>query len=159
MKKIIFIILSLVIFLSYNAYALDTRLLDMRNKIFEEAKAIKLLLPNSKDAPLLISMWDSCLIAIMQLDAYFSMLGIFNTIKGEDLNVDAINYIVSWLGEIKSTTDLNIKNLNMALQVLEQNTKNHIEKLKILFSDFNKRIDIENNKFFILMRSLRIKGK
>lgn len=156
MKKIFSIILALAVFLSFNALALDITLFDIRNKIFEESKEIKALLPDSKDVVLVSSMWDSCLIAITQLDAYFSMLGIFNTIKKEDLSKDSINYLSDWLNEIKRTDTLNIESLNSVPQPVELDTEVHIERLKDYFTDLNNRIDAELKKLSILEDALEI---
>lgn len=155
MKKIIFIILISVIFLNFSIYALDTTLLDMRNKIFEESQELKSLLVNSKDIVLINSMWDSCIMAMSQLDAYFSMLGIFNTIKKEDLTEDAINYLTTWLDGIKKTNELNIKSLDAVTLILEPETKAHIVKLKDYFGKLNNQIDAELDKISLLKKSLK----
>ena len=155
MKKIIFIILIFIIFLSFSVYALDTTLLDMRNKIFEESKVIKSLLVDSKDIILMNSMWDSCVMTMTQLDAYFSMIGIFNTIKKEDLKEDAINYLTSWLDGIKKTNELNIKSLDAVSVTLEPKTKAHILKLKDYFGKLNNQINAELDKISLLKKSLK----
>ena len=108
MKKIISLILLLVVFLTFSAYALETTLFEMRNKIFAESKEIKALLTESKDIVLMSSMWDSCVMALTQLDAYFSMVGIFNTIKKGDISEDSVNYLIGWLSQTKKTNELNI---------------------------------------------------
>lgn len=155
MKKIIFIILTFIIFLSFSLYALDTSLLDTRNKIFEESKELKSLLVSSKDVVLINSMWDSCIIAMSQLDAYFSMLGIFNTIKKEDLKEDVINYLTSWLDGIKKTNELNIKSLDAVTFTLEPKTKAYILKLKDYFAKLNNQINTELDKISVLKKSLK----
>ena len=157
MKKIIFLTLTFIIFLSFSVYALDTTLLDMRNKIFEESKDLKSLLESSKDVILVSSMWDSCIIAMSQSDAYFNMLGIFNTIKKEDLKEDAVNYLTSWLDGIKKVNELNIKSLDAVTLTLEPKTKTHILKLKDYFGKLNNQIDAELAKISLLKKSLKIK--
>ncbi len=142
MKRIM-IMLILVSLLSSQAYALDTGLINMRAKIFEESKAIKPLLTKSKDIILLSSLWDSCVIAMSQLDAYFSLVGIFNTIKKEDATDTAVNYLMDWLREIKKTNDVNIIGLSALTQAIEPNTVVHMEKLRGYFKDLNKQIDAE----------------
>lgn len=155
MRKIIFIILTFVIFSSFSVYALDTTLLDMRNQIFKESKELKSLLVNSKDIILVNTMWDSCIIAMTQLDAYFSMVGIFNTIKKEDVKEDAINYLASWLEEIKKTNELNIRSLNAVTLTLEPKIKAHIVKLKDYFGKLNNQINAELDKISLLKKSLK----
>lgn len=159
MKKIVFIILTFVIFLSFNAYALNSTLINMRTKIFEESKDLKSVLTDSKDVVLVNSMWDSCIIAISQLDAYFNMLGIFNTIKKVNLKEDAINYLSGWLEGIKKTNKLNIKSLDAMTLSLQPKTKAHIVKLKDYFDKLNDQIDVELDKISILRKSLKRKHK
>lgn len=159
MRKIIFIGLALTFFLGLNVYGLNNSFLDIHNKIFEESQEIKLLLPNSKDIVLLSSMWDTCLLTISQLDAYFHMLGIFNTINEKNLNQEAVAELTQWLSEIKRGSELNLKILNESARPTEASTKNHIEKIKSHFSELNKRIDAELGKVSILDKSIKRKKK
>lgn len=154
MKKIIFIFLMLSIVLNCSVYAADNRLFTMRGKVFEESQKIKALLADSKDVILVSSMWDSCVILLTQLDAYFSMLGIFNAIKDKELTVDPINYIYSWLKGIKDTNELNIKSLNKVTQINDAKTKPQIEILKAYFKDTNDGINAELKKFDALRKPL-----
>ena len=153
MKKII-IILTLIMLLASQAYALETTLVTMRSKIFEESKAIKSLLTKSKDIILLSTLWDSCIMTMTQLDAYFSLVGLFNTIKKENTTEAAVVYLADWLREIKKTNDLNIIGLSAIKQAIDPNTIVYMEKLKGYFGDLNKRIDAELEKIAILKKSL-----
>lgn len=153
MKKIIFIVLMLSVVLNCSVYAADNALFTMRGQIFEESKKIKAVLADSKDVILVSSMWDSCVILLTQLDAYFSMLGIFNAIKDKDLTADPINYIYSWLKGIKETNELNIKSLNEVTQVNDAKTKPQMEKLKVYFKGTNDNISAELKKFDALRQS------
>lgn len=155
MRKIIFIALLLAFSISLKAYGLDNSFLDIRNKFFEESKEIKSLLVSSKDAILISSMWDTCLLTMSGLDAYFHMLGIFNTIKERDLSEDAANYLARWLSEIKRNNELNINIIDSGSYSVEPDTKIHIERLKDYLSELNKRIDTELNKISILNQSIR----
>lgn len=159
MKKIIYFTLLLLILFNFKAYAIDFRVFDLRNKIFEESKEIKSLLFKSKDAVFLTSMFDTCIIATAQLDAYFSMLGIFHSIKRQDLTNTPINFIVDWLNEIKRTNEMNLRILGPVSQPIDQITKAHIRKLQELFSELNNCIDAELNKFSLIMDSLQIKPR
>lgn len=164
MKKAAFIISIFMLLMSFSVYALgvhaaDNSFLDIRNKFFEESKEIKALLPSSKDALLLSSMWDTCLLTMSELDAYFHMLGIFNTIKEKDLSEDAVNYLAKWLTEIKRNNELNIGILNSGSYSFEPGTRVHIEGLKSYLDELNKRIDTELDKISILNKSIRRKKK
>ncbi|MFH0838765.1 MAG: hypothetical protein V1893_01080 [Candidatus Omnitrophota bacterium] len=142
MKTIFVLMLSVLIYMQALGYAADSTLVDSRSKIFAQSKEIKSLLPDSKDALLVSSMWDSCVIAMTQLDAYFSIVGIFNTIKKEDLNDNTINYLIDWLMVIKDTNAVNIKSLN-SIAPSEAVTKVHIDKLRSYFIELNNIIDKE----------------
>ncbi len=157
MKRIIFIILIFVIFLGFNAYASNSGLINMRNKMLEESKDLKLLLATSKDVVLVNSMCDSCIIAMSQLDAYFSMVGIFNTIKKQDLKESAVNYLGGWLEGIRQTNKVNIRSLNTVMPGLEPKTKSQVAKLKDYFDKLNSQIDSELEKISILRKSLKRK--
>lgn len=155
MKRMLFMILALVVFLNLNAYALETNLFDIRNKLFEESKKIKLLVGTSQDLVLINSMWDSCIMAMSQLDAYFSMLGVFNTIKKENLTDVAVDYLANWLTEVKRTNELNIKSLDGVTVTMDPNTKPRMEKLKGYFMELNSQISSELNKISSIKQSLQ----
>lgn len=141
MKKNILVILFLLVFSTISSYALDTGLFEMRNKIVVESKQLKSLLLESKDMVLMSSMWDSCVMTMTQLDAYFYMVGIFNSVKNP--SEQTINFLLNWLKIIKSTSELNIRSLDASTQVIEGRTKTHKEKLKKNFAELNKNIDAE----------------
>ena len=157
MKRLFFSALIVFIFLSSSVYAIDTRLLDLRNRILNESDELRVLLPNSKDAVILVSMFDSCLIAASQIDAYFHMLGIFESIKEKDLTDVAFDFILSWLNEIKNTNNLNIKNLSASTQTNVPTTQVHVEKLKGYFIEFNNRIKTEIDTVSMLKKTFKIK--
>lgn len=159
MKKVSVIIIVLLIFCVSYAHAFSNPLVGMRNKIFEEAKQIKSSLTQTQDIVLVNSMWDSCIMTVSQLDAYFSLVGIFNTIKKDNITESAINYLVDWLKQIKKTAELNIKSLDAIINPLEAKTKAQMDTLKQNFSDLNSRIDTELGKHSILLRSLKVKEK
>lgn len=159
MRKIVLIAVLLSFAIGLRAYGLDNSFLDIRNKFFEESKEIKALLVSSKDAILLSSLWDTCLLTMSGLDAYFHMLGIFNTIKDKDLSEDAVNYLAKWLAEIKRNSELNINILNSGPYSVQADTGIHIEKLKGFLVELNKRIDAELNKVSILHQSIRRKKR
>ncbi|MFA4991256.1 MAG: hypothetical protein WC569_01565 [Candidatus Omnitrophota bacterium] len=141
MKKIIHVMLAVFIFLNAYAYAMDNDLLDLRNKIFDESKELKSLIANSKNMLLLNNMWDSCVVAITQLDAYFFMMGVFDSVSRDNWNEEGVNYLELWLNKIKNTNEVNIKSLGNLPAGLEPQTQVRAERLKGYFSDLNDAID------------------
>jgi hypothetical protein len=141
MKKIAYFTLALFIFLNANAYSLDSKLLDIRNDIFDESTELKPLISTSKNIVLVNSLWDSCIVAVMQLDAYFFMIGIFDSVSKDKWNEESVNYLELWLTKIKTTSELNIKAIDSFPPKLEQATQVHAEKLKNYFIDLNKAVD------------------
>jgi hypothetical protein len=125
--------------------------------MFDESQEIKALLSRSKDAVLLISMFDSCIMAVSQIDAYFYMLGIIEPIKKEDLSSASLDFIAKWLNGIKKTNELSIKSLNIVMQAIEPKTKAHIEKLKLYFGVLNNQINSELNKIYLLEKATKVK--
>ena len=159
MKRTLLIVLALVAGLSFNAHAQATGLMDVRNKLLKESQEIKALLPDTKDVILVSSMVDSCILTTSQLDAYFSQLGIFNTIKKDDVTPAAINFLEQWLNGIKNTNDLNIKSLNAFTSDAsskQAKTKLHLERLTGYFTDLNTQIDQELAQLAALKQALGI---
>ena len=159
MKIFFSILLALGLLFSSYAYALDNSFVNIRSKIFEESKEIKALLTTSKDAVLLSSMWDSCIMTIRELDAYFYMLGIFNTIKERDLSEDAGIFLSRWLSEIKAGGELNIRILTESAYPTEGQAAIHIARLKNYLGELNKKIDSELNKISLLREAIKRKTK
>jgi hypothetical protein len=157
MKKIILLILILILAGNLAAYALETTLLDLRNEIFKNAQEIKTSFDISKDPILINSMWDSCVMSVSQLDAYFSMLGIFNTIKKENFNDAQFTYLINWLSQIKKTNELNIKSLDSVTATSEPKSKIFILKLKDSFNKLNDSIAKETRGVLQLQVSAKIK--
>ncbi|MCM8787283.1 MAG: hypothetical protein NC935_04430 [Candidatus Omnitrophica bacterium] len=155
-KKFIFFIFLIVTFL--NSYAEGPVLLDMRNQLFDEANQIKTLLVRSNEPAILINMWNSCMTTIIQLNAYFYMLSIFDAIKTDFLKDDPTVYITMWLREMKKTNELNIKNLTDT-KALEPEVKTYIEKLKKYFSELGKLLDVEIDKITVVRKTLVIKKR
>ena len=157
-KKGLLVLLLSVGFIS-SASAIDFKIFDMRNKISEESKDIKGLLQKSKDPVFVTSMFDSCLITMTQLDAYFSMLGIFEAARNDEATGESVDFLISWLNVIKDTNSLNIKSLASMSTAKEQQTKVHAEKMKAYFGELNSRIDIELSKVASIKKSLKVKPR
>ncbi len=158
MKKTLLIIFVLIAGLGLNAHAQATAagLMEVRDKVLKESQEIKALFSDTKDVILVSSMVDSCILTTSQLDAYFSQLGIFNTIKKDDVSPDAINFLEQWLNNIKSTNDLNIKSLSAVTQNIQAKTKLHLERLTGYFTDLNAQIEQELAQLAALKKALGI---
>ena len=158
MKKTLLIIFALIAGLGLNAHAQATAtgLMDIRDKVLKESREIKALFSDTKDVILVSSMVDSCILTTSQLDAYFSQLGIFNTIKKDDVTPAAVNFLEQWLNGIKNTNDLNIKSLNAVTQNIQAKTKLHLERLTGYFTDLNTQIDQELAQLAALKNALGI---
>lgn len=156
MKAKLIVILVLFVICSLRSYALDTMLFDIRNTFFKESKEIKALMsPQSQETALITSLWDTCILTITQIDAYFSMLGVFNSVKEKNLNKTSTDVLMSWLNEIKRTNDLNLENLN-SLQLPEKSRlQSSVERLKIYFSELNGIIGMELKKVDAVKRTLK----
>jgi hypothetical protein len=157
MKKIICTIIMLFLFSSVSVYPLGVSLLDIRNGIFTESNELKLLLANSQDPGVIVTMWSSCIITVNQLNAYFYILGIFDALKTETLSEDPTIYLISWLTEMKRTNEANIKSLESVPSSIEQRTRSHLQKLKNYFSELNSRIDTELKNISTVRQTLKIK--
>jgi len=154
MRKVILLILAVIIFGYECSYGIDFPIFDLRNRIYEEGKEIKGLMPNSKDAVILLSIFDSCQIVIQQLDAYFYMLGIFETIEKDNVARSAVGYIENWLNQIKATNAISLKALNGFQDIKEEQTKSHIAKLKAFYLELNLRVDQELNKLAVIKKAM-----
>lgn len=155
MKKIVFLVLALVLTWSFCAQALETTLIDSRSEILKNSQEMKKYFSSSRDPILLTSMWDSAIMAVSQLDAYFSMLGIFNTIKNEDLQEPAFTYLVKWLGELAGTTELNIKSLEAINTTTDARSKVFVSKLKKTYNDLKILITKEMQTVAQLQEALK----
>lgn len=162
MRKRILIISILFFLFAGNAYALDTRLYDIRQKLFEQSQEIKKLVNRDNAGKYLIlvsSMWDTCFVAITQLDAYFYILGLFNTIKKENITHPAVDFLSRWLKQIEATSELNIKGLDIKGPdgkkiPLDPMIRINVEKLKRHFRELNSLIDKELADIARLKKSL-----
>lgn len=157
MKKIIVITLVLSLCFGLNAYALDTMLLDMREKLAEESQEINLLMKDSSDIIVLNSLWNTCFVTISQLSAYFFMVGIFNTVKEDDASKEAVAYLERWLGEIKNTNKATISKMETLKASVDGRTIVHIERLKILYIDINNTIDAELKKISLITKAMEVR--
>ena len=157
MKRIIFIILIFVVFLTQGAYCLDTKLYDIRQKLFAQAQEIKKLVNRDNAAQYLVlvsTMWDTCFVAITQLDAYFYILGLFNTIKQGNITAPTIDFLSRWLKQVRDTNELNINGLDGIKLPIEPMIRINMERLKRYFRELNNQIDKELAEIGKLRKSL-----
>ena len=159
MKKIISIFLLFFVFMSFNSCALaaGATLFDIRNKIYEESKELRPLLDDPKDAILANNMWDTCIIVTTQLDAYFSMLGILNTVKDKNLTEVSVDYLIDWLNDTRTKNQTNIKALEDTSVARGKTTKKHMEKLKAHLEELDQLLEDELEKIYIVVKALKIR--
>jgi len=143
MRKAIIALIALTVILSTNAYAIQNSFMDMRTEIVEESKKVKELLGKSKDSIAISSIWDTCLITISQIDAYFNLLGLFNSVPEKYLSQESAEYLIKWMGEIRKTNDLNIKMLGQTATIADGTTQLHMQTLKDYFTRLNTKIESE----------------
>ena len=156
MKKITFIMLVLFSFFAVTgqAVAFESKLLDIHNKILEESKKIKEIFTGTKDVILVSTMWDSCIVTITQLEAYFFMVSIFNSINEKDMGEEPVDHLSNWLNKIKKTNEMNINSLNSVSHPVSPDTELHMAALKVYYKRLNKEIDEELEKLSVLKKVL-----
>ena len=159
MKKIVLAILFFSVLLVNYSYATDTTLLDINKKFIEESIVIKDMFTKTQDVVLVNSLWDSCIMTVEQVRAYFHMLVIFNTIEPEALEDKAADSLISWLNEIKDTNNLNIKSLGKLSTPVEFSTKLSVRKIIRNYEILNKQIDFEKAKIMLIKRTIKTKKK
>lgn len=146
MKKIILAAAALVLFFSLNVFAEEgPTLLDLRNDIFAKSKEMRPLLADAKEDMIFMnSMWDASIATMMQLDAYFNMIGIFDTIKKGGATKRAVTYLSDWLNTINSTNVMNIQNLSVISQkAVDAGTKARAINMIAYYNRLNARIGKE----------------
>jgi hypothetical protein len=131
----------------------------MRNKIFDESKEIRSALISSKNSFLLVTMFDSCIQSTSQLDAYFYMLGLFNSIRRSDLNTGHTDFLISWLSQIKSTNELVLRSLTNLPQPIDSKALLHVKKMQKLFGELNALVDTELKKVVAVSKAAALNKK
>jgi hypothetical protein len=154
-RKLMLIFLILFFIMRAETFALDLGIVEIRNKLFEESSKIKSSLTASKDAVMMVNMFDSCILSVNQIDAYYSMLGVMETIKGENLTRQAVDLVVDWLNAMKKTNELNIKNLETVTQQIEPATRVFLGRIKGYFRELNKKLDRELSRLLVVKLSLQ----
>ena len=155
MKKIIFILLLVALLFSSHAYASETALLDLRNKIFDESSQIKALMTTSKMPVLVNGLWDTSVIATLQLDAYFYMVGIFNSIPKGKAPAASLDFIINWLNLIKNTNLSNIKNIAALSGNAEAAIQSRVKILTSYFMDLSIKVNNEIDRVNLIKKTLK----
>ncbi len=150
MKKIILIVMLILAFMCSNVYAASLDIFNTRNKIFDESNKIKTtMFGETKSVLIMMTMWDTCVVAIKQVDAYFYMVRIFETIKPEDVKEIAVVSLVDWLTNMKKTNGINIDSMQQMTSdeaLLDAATREHLNNLKAYFKELDNNIDAELKK-------------
>jgi hypothetical protein len=143
MKKIIVIVLMLCFCLSVDSFAANNSLTSINARLMQESSNLKSMFKNSRDVVLLTTMWDSYFIARTQLDAYFYMVALFESVKKAAVTDVSVDYLLNWLGEIRKTNTANIKTLNSTVTVIDQATKSAVDRMETNIADLNNAVDKE----------------
>lgn len=151
------LVLALFLLAAQAGYCAENSVVSMRKRFLQESGNIKPLLKNSRDVVLLSTLWDSCFIVMTQLDAYVSMVGIIDTVKRQDLQESAVDYLVSWLGEVKNTNNAALASLNSVGSSLDQATIVVVKRMKGDFADLNKILEAETVRLIRLKEGIRKK--
>lgn len=142
-------------------YAFDADLLDLRNKLFEESKSIQFRMSDSPDAAIMLTLWDSAVLTITRMNAYFYMLGIFDAVKDQDMTDAALSYLVSWLQETKRANFMNISNLNGCPpeSLHDPGTGKYIDQIKKYYTSLDSYLDKELAKMSVLKQAGKLGKK
>ena len=139
----------LLLVFSTGVFAEDRALLNLRGKIFNEAKAVKDFADVS-NIVVVSSIWDTCLITVNQIDAYRSMVAIFNLVKLKRDRLEAADYLIEWLAQMKVTTEMSIKSLNPRDLPVDKKLKMRLEVLKAYFATLEGHLNKESKKILKL---------
>ena len=152
MKKIAMVMAAVFMTAGF-AYGEDNAVLAAREKFLAESTAVKGIMQASKDAVLVNSMYDACVLTVTQLDAYFYMAGVYKSIPEGAPTVAAIDYLTQWLASIKKANTVSIASLDAITYDVSPETAAHIKTLKGLYADLNAKIDGEIDKLGILAKA------
>lgn len=145
--------LTMVMAIAAAAYGSGDTLLDARERFVKESTEVKALIQASKDALVVNSMYDACVVTVTQLDAYFYMLGIFDTIPKEAVSQSAVDYLLQWLAGVKQANRVSVGSLDAIVYDVSVETAGHIKKMKEYYTDLNAKIDGEIDKLGIIGRA------
>lgn len=150
-KTIVMVVCALCVYAQ--AFAFDTRLLSARNKIFEQAKELQTLLAETEDPVAVVSLWDTCIMTATQLNAYFYLVGIYESVN--DPTPDSVSYLKSWLQEVRRTAQLNIRNLSATASVTQPETREHLSRVKASLAELSLLLERELDKVARLEKAVQ----
>ena len=153
-RTFVLAVAAVMIFTQTACAAVEFKVFDMRNRLFEESKEIKSLIAKSKDSVVLTGMFDSCMLSMAQLDAYFSMLGIFYSVKDKEGTLTALNFLLNWINEIIRTNDIIIGSFVSSQIAVEKKTQEHLAKLQNYYAQLNTLLNGELKKITAIKLSL-----
>jgi len=138
-KRVAFISLAITLVLSFASYSTadESRIYELRNQLFAQSKELKAILPHTKDQYVVLTLFNSAVISINHIDAYFVMMGLFNAIRREDLNKETVGYLFNWLQEMKKANELNMRSLREFNTPVEKETLKNINKMKTIFGELD----------------------
>ena len=154
-KRILIVICLLALTLVKPAAAIESKMFNLRGALFDQSKVIQKAIPTSKDIFILNTLFNTCILTISQVDAYFSMMDIFNSVRKDDLTASNVQTLTRWLSELKYANDMNLKSLGSFSVPVDPATTEYIGKLKSIYTELNKMVDAELNKVSILKKSIK----
>ena len=158
MRKLLSVALVAILFFASNVRAEPTKLFELNKKMYQEYQALQEFLPKTKDVALGYTMWDSSIITIIQLNAYFSMVGIIDSIGRGVIKEKSVEYLVIWLNDIKRKNEINLRSIAM-VKPTEEETSAHAKKLGGYFMELNVQVDNELKRLGLLKNAIRAQQK
>ena len=112
------------------------------------------VLADSQDPVMIISLWDTCVVTVTKINAYFYMLGIFEAVKEAEQSSRAVDYLLIWLNETRRTNKTAIDQLAQPAQVTEEATDMYRAKISEYLSQLDTQLEKEIRKVTVLKQSL-----
>lgn len=132
----------------------------LRASLFDAAQKAKVLMAkNTPDYLMLMSLFDSGILATTSLDGYFHVLGVFESFPGAGTNTAAIDFLSSWLSQMKRTNDLALNNLRLFPEPIAATSKEQLELVRGVFTEYGLFIDAEMRKIEALKAKAKSRGK
>ena len=151
MKRILCLMMIFMATIGSVAQGADLKeLLVLRANLQEESKTLKSILADTKDILYINTLWDSCAMSTMQIDAYFVMIGIYEAAPVKYRRQEGADYMMKWLTAVKNTHELNVKTLAGMTGLNDPRSNDHILKLKTMYESLLLIIDGETDKLMVL---------
>lgn len=153
-KALCFCVFIAVLLCTARSFGAELQMLRLRNALLEESKKIQMALADSPDPVLVISLWDTCVVTLTKINAYFYMVGIFEMVEDKDKTEQGVDFLLAWLKELQRTTQVNIRELNTPVEVSEEATTVARSRLSELLARLNTHLDEEIRKVSSLRASV-----